>query len=374
MSSFRRRLAAAGISAAVGLLGIALVCAEPFPGVSLTISKESAPPGAIAQVKVFVTEPKPISTGSTSFSFAAYGDVVGIALMSPGQDTFGVALVRGANLALSWLSTGASYGMATDYPILTIAGHVPASAPIGTKFPLAIDPAALQLWDPLGVLYPVDVKPGHLVTGTGVAIGDVSPGSAVLAAGDTVTISGTNFVPGTAIRFSEVKLAAVQYIDSGRIDVVLAQPARMHGMMVKANNPDGSQDVYFSYQRTRTASPSADSLLQLAVPLVPPIETTSAALTLPATAPTAALAVAVQNIESIDAVVALDLLDASGARITSASLAVPASQFVVREMSELFGFVPSAGSTIRVTSATPIQVLGIGADRSTGTAWPIVAQ
>lgn len=231
----------------VASTGFSLVRAAPFLGLSLSVSKETAPPGGLAQLKVFVTEPKPISTGSTSFSFDAYDAILGIAVMSPAQDTYGVALVRGTAIGISMVSTTSSYGTWVDYPVLTVVGHVPATVPLGTKFPLAIDPAAIQFLDPFGVLYPVDVKAGHLVAGGGVSISDVSPGSAMLPAGSVVTITGMNFTPNTNIKFREAKLSEVRYVDAGRIDVVLAQALRMHGVLIKASNPDGSQATYYSY-------------------------------------------------------------------------------------------------------------------------------
>ena len=373
--SFRQRSLAAAVTATVvAFTGFTLVGAAAFPGVSLSVSKETAPPGGMAQLKIFITEPKPISTGSTSFSFDAYDEIVGIAVMSPAQDTFGVALVRGTNIGISVRSIGSSYGTWVDYPILTIVGHVPAVTPIGTKFPLVVDPAAIQLWDPFGVLYPTEVKSGHLVAGTGVAISDVSPGSAMLPAGSVVTITGTNFSPGTNIKFREAKLSEVRYVNSGRIDVVLAHALRMHGVQVKASNPDGSQATYFSYQRTRTVSPSADPILRYAVPLMPPTEVTTAMLTLPDVSPTTTYGLALQNIESVGAIATVDLLDPSGGVVATTSVPVPASRFVVRELSELFGVAPSTAWAVRVTSSRPVQVLGMAADQTNDTAMPIVAR
>lgn len=373
--SLRRRSVAAAVAAiVVAFTAFTLVSAAAFPGVSLSVSKETAPPGGMAQLKVFITEPKPISTGSTAFSFDAYDAIVGIAVMSPAQDTFGVALVRGTTIGISVRSTGSSYGTWVDYPILTIVGHVPSAVPVGTKFPLLVDPAAIQLWDPFGVLYPADVKSGHLVAGTGVAISDVTPGSAMLPAGSVVTITGTNFTPSTNIKFREAKLSEVRYVNSGRIDVVLAQALRMHGVQVKAGNPDGSQATYFSYQRTRPASPSADPVLRYAVPLMPPTEVRTALLALPDVSPTSTYGLAVQNIEPVDAVATVDLVDPSGFVVKTINLPVPASRFIVRELSEIFGFPPVSTWAVRVTSSTPVQVLGMAADQASGNAAPIVAR
>ena len=132
--------------------------AGTFAGVSLSVSKETAPPGGMAQVKVFITEPKPISTGGGHIFFDAYDSVLGIALSSEAQDASGVALVRGSALDIALYSPNGTFGTLLDYPILTIVGHVPASTPVGVKFPMTIDPGSLQLFDSLGAVYPVEVK------------------------------------------------------------------------------------------------------------------------------------------------------------------------------------------------------------------------
>jgi hypothetical protein len=148
----------------------------------------------------------------------------------------------------------------------------------------------------------------------------------------------------------------------------------MHGMQVKAKNPDGSQATYFSYQRTKSASPSTDPVLQYAVPLLPPATVRAATLALPPAAAATTYGIAVQNIEAADAVASIDLIDAGGVTIGNASLSVPSRRYVVRELVELFGFAPDGAATIRVTSATPIQAIGIVANQTTGTATPIVAR
>src|SRR6185436_6952705 len=67
----------------------------PFAGVSLKIGNETVEPGGIAQVKLFVTEPKPISTARNRLSLGGFSSFEGIALMSTAGDTLGVAVVRG---------------------------------------------------------------------------------------------------------------------------------------------------------------------------------------------------------------------------------------------------------------------------------------
>jgi hypothetical protein len=345
---------------------------QPFAGVSISVSKETAPPGGMAQVKVYVTEPKPITMGAGSYSFDAYESVDGIAIMNAVEDVAGIALVRGTAVTLSFTSPSGTFGMELDYPVLTVAGRIPADAPIGMKYPLIFDASALQLFDASGGLYAVEAKPGHLITSPGVSIHDVSPGSAVVPAGGTVTIRGSSFNRRTEIKFWETKLSKVTYVDPTRIDVVVKDTAHMHGMRIRATNDDGTRSVYFSYQRTSAHGASADPVLRYAVPLVPPAAVTEAAVEFPSPSLLHTYGVAVQNVEAGTASVTLELVGADGTSVARLVLAVPANKYVVRELSELFGFAPGTACTVRVASASPVQVLGVAADQGTGTAAPIL--
>jgi hypothetical protein len=354
------------------LLGtVGPIRAQVLEQVSLSVSKETAPPGGMAQMKVFVTEPKPITTGGGDFSFAAYDHIEGIALMNALDDVAGIALVRGTEMSFTFVSPSGTFGLESDYPILTVAGRIPLDSPLYTKYPLIIEPANLQLFDASGTPYPVEAKPGHLITSPGLSIHDVNPGSATVPAGTVVTISGSGFTSRTEVRFKEFKLSQVRYISPNRIDVVVAQRTNMHGIMIRAENRD-ARSVYFSYQRTRSEGRSADPVLQYAVPLVPNRTMTAAMLAFPAAAPDMTYGIAVQNVETIDAVVSLELADANGVVTAGPTFLVPSNRYVVRELSELFGFAPAGPSTIRITSAGPVQVLGAIADQSAGTAIAIV--
>jgi hypothetical protein len=346
-----------------------------FAGLSLSVSKETAPPGGMAQVKIFLTEPKPISTGGGKLTFDAYDAVLGIALAPEAPDAGGVALVRGTAMDVSVISPSGNFGTDADYPILSVVGHVPDGTPAGVKFPMTVDPSALHLFDASGAVYPVEVKQGHLVTGNGVAIGDVNPGSAVLPAGAVVTITGSNFSRDTKIKFDEAKIDAVRYVSPTRIDVVLGSSADMHGMFVKATNPDGSQATYYSYQRTFAALRSADPVLQYAVPLVSPPSRSTAVVAFAAPAANVTNGVALQNIGTSDVTATLELLDEAGSVIGTAQMTVPPSRFVVQSLSELFGSAPAGASSVLVSSPiAPIEVLGLTADRASGTAMPVLPQ
>lgn len=358
------RCVLAAVALSVLVAPTALYAAQTFAGVSLKVSCESASPAGIAQVKVAVTEPKPISTGGTWIGFGGLDTFEGIALMSPANDTFGVAEILGSQIRFDIRSTTSSFGTSLDYPILTVAARVPATAPIGTVMPVTID--AISLIDPGGAVYPTEIRDGSVTVGPGVSIDDVSPGSADLPAGSVVTITGRGFEPRTKVRFNETTLAAVQILDATHIQVVLASAARMHGKRISIGNPDGSRTTYFSYQRTRRQGTSAFPALQNAVPLFPLRLVTEARVDIPAVS----TALALQNIGDVAAPVTIDLLAPDGQVLATTGATLNASRFTVTEISELFGIGYLPSFSVRVRSAVPIQVMGIEVDPS-GNATPI---
>lgn len=362
------------------------VIANDGPGLSLRIADEAAPAGSIVQIKVEVTEPKPISTGRGKIKATGVSTVVGIVLMNRDQDTYGVAVVDGGELSFNITSPTNLFGTAADYPILGIAGTV-RNASLGTSFPMTIDPSAIGFVDPAGAAYPTEIANGTLTVANGVAISDVSPGSAVVPAGGTVRISGTNFTPNTRIRLGEVAIAEQRFINSQRIDVVLAQTANMHGLRIRARNDernDRSESEYFSYERTTQIGRSNDAILSKAVPLFAPMTYTAATVELPkratsgrrravrpafepAAAPAKTLGFALQNLQGSTATASVELLDKAGNPYAVNTLTVDPDHYLVRELSEIFGTV-SPPAAFRIRSNVPIQILGLTAETSTGIA------
>jgi hypothetical protein len=335
--------------------------------VSLKISNEIAPPGGIAQMKVFVTEPKPISTAFADVGLGGFGDVVGISLGTP--DALGVAVVDGSRLSISILSPSTTFGMTPDYPVLTIAGHVSANAPLGTTFPVDMPAAALQFQDPSGALYATAVNPGSLFVAPYVGIEAVTPGSGTAQPGDVVTLAGRGFTPGTQVRVKEATLSTAAYVDPGHIDVTFATPTYLQGAAVEVVNPDKTHARYFSYQRTARQAPSLNATLQSAVPVFADVDVTTATVGVQGNV----TGLALQNRQPNRVFAACALVDATGVPISVRVVAVEPRRFLLLELSELFGVAYSPSQTVRVLSLAPIQVMGVAVDTA-GAATPIPAQ
>ena len=376
------------LSLFLAILAAAAPLAADGPGLSLRVNDEAAPAGSVVQIKIDVTEPKPISTGRGKIRTRGVENIVGIVLMNEGQDTFGLAIVDGEELTFAITSPSSLFGTPADYPILGIAGTV-AAAPAGATFPITLDPAGLGFRDPSGAVYPTEIKDGRLtVAANAVAIGDVSPGSSIVPAGGVVRISGANFTPNTRIDLNETSILQQHFISSQRIDVVVGQTTNMHGLRIRARNDEKdnrSESEYFSYERTMPEAASNDALLSKVVPLFAPMEYTSATIDFPgrasarrrraarpargsgASPATTTTGFALQNLNSSRATVTVELLDGSGHPYAINTVSLGPDRHVVREISDVFGVI-APPAALRLRSNIPIHMLGLTADPQTGTA------
>jgi hypothetical protein len=373
------------------------------PGLSLRVTDEAAPAGSIVQIKVEVTEAKPISTGrgkikikgvaaasqvsALSSNAQAAAASASILLMNPGQDTYGLALVDGDDVTFSVTSPSSLFGTHLDAPILAISATVP-SASAGTRYPIELDASALGFRDPSGIVYPAEIQNGSVTVSNGaIAISNVTPGSSVVPAGGVVHISGVNFTPNTRLQLSEAAIVEQRFISSRQIDVVLGQTTNMHGLRIRARNDDKdnkSECVYFSYERTTSAGASNDPILGRVVPLFAPATYTTATIDLPKVAASGkrrsagpsrgsgsgsntTLGFALQNLQTSTATVTVELLDRAGNPYAINTISIGPDRYLVRELGEVFGPV-APPSALRIHSDRFIQVLGLTAERSAGSA------
>jgi hypothetical protein len=342
------------ITALVALTPSSARSQDPADELSIRVNSHEAPAGAITQVSVKVTEAKPITSGDSHIRWSL-GEIDGVALGS--DDAAAIAIVRDGSVSLSVVSPTASLGMSSEY-LFTLTGRVPADARLGTRLPVRIDADSVRMFDAEGGMYPAtEIDNGRVTVANRITIADVVPGSADLPAGSVVSVFGTGFNRRTRVDFDQISLAQVRYVSPTRIDVVLSNPARMHGVRIRAKNEDGYRVTYFSYQRTRPGAPSDDPLLRSAVPVFPFGAARAATLRVGATT----VGVALQNVET-DTQIFADLTNDKGVAVASAVVPVRSNEYIVRTLGEIFG-VPFAGAgTISLTSAGPVQVLGVDVD------------
>src|SRR5436190_8837704 len=84
---------------------------------TVRVSSEMAPPGGMAQVKVLLTSPQPITGGGLRFD-GALSAADGISLFSSAGDVFGVAVQDGQSVSVRFVSPGGTFGTNADYPLM----------------------------------------------------------------------------------------------------------------------------------------------------------------------------------------------------------------------------------------------------------------
>jgi hypothetical protein len=325
----------------------------------LTFTNERAAPGGMAQVKVFVTEPQPISTGRGSIGFDGFETIDGIALGGNDPEAQGVAIVNDGSVEISFDSPVAMLGTTKSYPLLTITGRVSSSASIGASFPVNIDAGSLRFTGASGALDLDKLEGGSITVAPVLSIDDVRPGTGLVPADGIVSILGTGFEPTTQVRLRYASIAGVQFVSPEQIDVTLAAPVSMQGMKIRATNLDLSSQTYFSYQRTTRDGTSQHPVLQRAVPLF----SSEPAFTADVDLACGDCGLAVQNQGEVDASVTAELFMPDDTSLGVVTLTVPAFKYIVRGIPELFDLSSApAVARVRVLADTPVRTMGIAVD------------
>ncbi|MFN7992800.1 MAG: IPT/TIG domain-containing protein [Bryobacteraceae bacterium] len=345
-----------------------------FAGLSLKIGNEIQPPGGMLQMKVFLTEPKPISTGKGRMAISAStaADVEDVSLYSTAGDAIGAAVVQGTRVQMVCLVPSTVLGSNPDVPLLTITSRIRKNAAIGSSIPLAINPANLVFLNQNGVPYPEEIKSGTLTIANNVSITGVNPGAATVPAGGTVVINGLNFTPTTTVSIKDANVAAVTYVSPTEMDVTLGAALAMLGSEITVTNPDGTSAIFYAFQRTTRVGQSASALFTATLPMFATASWTSATYSLPADGGTTYSGLAFQNLGATTAGVKVSLIAANRTVLGSSNLQLPVNSRIVRKVAELVSIAPPAGSYWLVQSNAPVQILGLTGDDSTGSVSPIV--
>src|ERR1035437_2937846 len=234
---------------------------------TVRMSSEIAPAGGMAQMKVLLTSPKPISGGGMLVdSGLALGNLDGIALFSDTGDVVGAAVLNGSSVDVRFTSPHGTFGAVPGYPLMTLTTAVPATAFVGQTFQVNLNSSSF--WqDLLGFPIPVELKPGSLLVGGSVNISDVIPGGGLMAPGSTFRILGTGFSTKTRVQLNPLKASSIVCLSPAEILVTLKDGGMLDGEMIQVVNPDASTDTYYSYLRGISVGPSMRPLLTHTVPV-----------------------------------------------------------------------------------------------------------
>jgi hypothetical protein len=350
-------------------LSAATLLADGRKNVSLHIPDEVSPPGGMVQMKMMVTEPTPIATGSVGFSFDpdTFDGVRGISLFNPNGDVNGAAVVEGNHVHLRYTTTTGTTGK--DYPIMSVALAVRGDAAVGQKTQFALDPTSVWLLDLFGPATLKPIAPATITVGGSISITDVTPGGGIMHAGSILTIHGIGFQPKTQVQVSGVKLSSINIVSPAQIDLTIAETVQITGKKIHVVNPDGSQDFYFSYMRGVALGSSTQPLLAATTPVFSS-HTHSQATFVVAPCRTGQFnGLAIQNPNQADASITLASYGASGALLDQVTLDLPAGMKITRDVLE---WMPKSAHAafVDVSSTAPIQVFALWGDPASSTVLP----
>ncbi len=338
----------------------------------LKILNEKVPAGGMLQLKLTVTEPKPILKGNQRLNFSSsfLGAPAGIHLDSPKGDVSGVMVMGNGTSQMFFSSPLSSFGTNLDYPILTMAMPVLSTATAGKKVTLALDGVNSSWLDPSSNPYPLELKSGVLTVGGSLSVSNIIPGSGVVAAGTPITITGVGFQPDVVVSVNNATVSSFQFVSSTQIKITLTTAVEMESRRVRVKKPTTNETVtYYSYQRTVEVGESTHALVAASYPLFPHARWTQAFLK-PVANGTKFSALALQNTRATGVTVTLSLLSGTGSLMASKTVNLPGRSKIVRDMEEFFsGAKP--GAEIRITCPVAIQVLGMLGDDASGIVLPV---
>lgn len=343
-------------------------CSTSTQQVSLHIPNETVTPGGVAQMKVMVTTPTPISSGGPHFKAPSGMTARGIQLLNPTGDVNGVAIVNGQDVNIAYITSTGAQG--SDYPIMTVSLDVPSTMPVGSQMSFALDPSSTWNLGLLGIATLAPMNPATITVGGSISITNIVPGGGLLPAGTVVSIQGLGFQTGTRLQINGLNLTSTTVVSPTEIQIVLSQATNMSGQQVQVVNPDGSQATYFSYVRGIPLQQSSQPLLATTIPIFSSVSYSSAVFTSAASTSTQFTGVAVQNSNLTSATVTFTLSTAAGT-LGSSTIVIPSGYRLMEATSELVqGITPPLGSSLRVSSNMPIQVFGFQGDTDAGTVVP----
>jgi uncharacterized membrane protein YgcG len=353
------------------------VVAQTTTATTVRVTNEVAPPGGIAQVKVLLTSPKPITIGNMTVDFSgSFDSIDGIALFSNTGDVVGTAVVGSNNFNVQFTSPNGTFGSNTDYPLMTAAFRLSSGVVPGQFFQVNLNSAASLLQTSTGGTFPTEIQQGSITVGGSVNITDVIPGGGTLPAGATIRVLGTGFSPLTKLSVRGLATQSIAYVSPTEFQVTLREASMLDGALFQIQNPDNSTDNYYSYMRGVPMGATAQPLLAKAVPIFSILTATEAALPStisPQVNPAYFTAIALQNPSPGTASVTIDARSSAGAVLGSTTIALPNHSKFVREASELFGFTLPTGAYLHVLSDQPVQVEGLLGCNTNNTVQPLVA-
>ena len=240
-----------------------------------------------------------------------------------------------------------------------IASKIRVGIPTGTKIPINFNSATIFNGPGLQP-YAYLVKDGTLTIGGSVSVTNVIPGGGVLPAGTTVRILGTGFNTTTELKPDTLLISNFRYISPNEVRFEMAQSGDITAQrLILKNRSNNDEATYYSYLRPVRAGASARALLNGADPMFQPATFTSAAPTVPEALAGGYAGLSILNGTLASTSVNMYLVSAGGAVLASASQVLGGGGRYTRSLDEVFIPAAPAGSSVRIVSSGPVQVLGL---------------
>ncbi len=201
----------------------------------------------MAQIRLTLTRPHQISSGSLSLDFdpAIFGPPAAVDVFSATGDQVGRAVLTGNHLDVEFRSATGGIGRLPGAPLLVVTIPVLGSAKDGAATSISFSPGERPWKDVLGYLYTPSVAPARFKVGGALSIDSVTPGGGLLPSGTKVRVAGRGFLRSTEVRIDGVVLASVSFVGPQALDVTLGAPTDLTGRRVLVRNPDGAQADFY---------------------------------------------------------------------------------------------------------------------------------
>ena len=380
----------------------------PLPAgtIGLKVLDTSVPAGGIFQWQLSNTEPKPIGHGTTRPQVPS-GPVRGVAVNSPSGLAAGIAVINTGvtptDVKIQILSPDALLGTDITYPVVTMSMPLSAGLTAGQTFPISIDTANTVFADASKNYTTLEFAPGTLTIAPAgsLFVSDVVPAGGLLPDRTLIKIFGAGFKSDTRVSIEGTMIvpADVTFVNSGEIDVKICNGTVADTATVCPNNGtafqlDGERVrvkdqttnftlEYYTYLRADDVPGTSNTaLVNLVHPMFSRLTYLSATIPLVNTG-TQFTGLSLQNTNSADAGIKIELLDASNASLANTSFILPgigagrAGKKITRNViADWFPSPPAGAANVRVTvtSGPAVQVLGMLGDTSAGTVAPVIPQ
>ncbi|HEY2912977.1 MAG TPA: hypothetical protein VGK21_06430 [Candidatus Angelobacter sp.] len=374
--------------------------------IGMKVLDTSVPAGGIFQFQLSNTEPKPVGHGSTRPQVPT-GPVRGVAVNDPSGKAAGIAVidtsVTPSNIKLQLTSPDALLGTDITYPVVTLSMPLSNSLTAGTTFPLSIDTANTAFFDATKAYTTLEFAPGTLTIAPAGSpyVSDVLPAGGLLADRTLIKIFGAGFNANTKVSIEGTTIVPVDqtFVNSGEIDVKICNGNVADGVAtcpgtgatfqldgervrVKDTNTNFVLEYYTYLRADNVAGNSANALVNLVHPMFSRVTYLSATIPL-VNGGTQFTGLSLQNTNSQDAGIKIELLDSSNASLSNTSFILPGlsggivGKKITRDVvADFFPSPPAGAAKVRltVTSGPAVQALGMLGDTGTGVVTPVIPQ